>query len=695
MRRNSDLAVPFHWSDWTDLLALDKYILLPAEQKSKCKQLFDISGLKGLITDSDMLPVNEYCEDNDSDLGFAITKFPKAHTRGSAKLLAKLHLYLKFPTPAKLVFLTNSKGSYSMEVQSRENDPRYSLLNNGMVEELYAGSSTKSINVLDSYKLLLERNEPSTAPAADQAEVDLLPEWFHVDYNATIAQLRKLEVTVMEKRYLESLENSINTKLPSKSFNEAKLLNTDSGRVFGDHYDWRFFNGITLHTDAHTIALHRLQKNYLQFCRTHGLVTWIAHGSLLLWYWNGMSFPWDSDIDTQMPIRDLNRLAREFNQTLVVENIGHDYPEGNHDALKLNGMSAYFIDVGNTITHRENGNGNNNIDARFIDIHTGLYVDITGYSVSEEKAPARYDYITEFDKVMKGNSQVGISETELNIRKQTYNCRNRHFSSLTELSPLVMTVIQNQVGYVPKNFGMMLNNEYNIDGLIENNFEYSFYLPSMRLWANTDMLVAYSDNKEEWKENPMRHAVRKTREATYEEKNQINQFKADDHANLLNSNWILRQYLVGKNFTLFHENQMKLLLRNNMRKYNQRMFDYIHSGKSNRPMWDDSFMSKVAIHGWDYDAEVARLRSLSEMYATEAHNMAQKFQEEEKQRTEALEKESDRLILFHEEKKKAQEEKKKAEDEKRKAEEEKKKAEDEKKKAEQEKEKSALLIINL
>lgn len=131
-----------------------------------------------------------------------------------------------------------------------------------------------------------------------------------------------------------------------------------------------------------------------------------------------MSFPWDMDDDVQMPIRDLYRLARDFNQTLVVENIGHDHIAGDVMDSEFNGMSTYFIDVTNSITHREKGNGNNNIDARFIDIQTGLYVDITGLSVSEERAPGRYDYVFQLDpRKEKSANEVG-TETAKNIHKQ-------------------------------------------------------------------------------------------------------------------------------------------------------------------------------------------------------------------------------------------------------------------------------------
>ena len=87
------------------------------------------------------------------------------------------------------------------------------------------------------------------------------------------------------------------------------------------------------------------------------------HGIGMVWH------SWDNDIDVQVPIMDLHKLSLQFNQTIVVED-----PE--------DGFGRYFLDIGSFITLREKGNGNNNIDARFIDIDTGLYIDITALALS-------------------------------------------------------------------------------------------------------------------------------------------------------------------------------------------------------------------------------------------------------------------------------------------------------------------------
>ena len=52
------------------------------------------------------------------------------------------------------------------------------------------------------------------------------------------------------------------------------------------HYDTRYFKGVVDY-DVRTDTLHHLMRSYLLFFAEKGLETWIAHGTLLGWWWNG------------------------------------------------------------------------------------------------------------------------------------------------------------------------------------------------------------------------------------------------------------------------------------------------------------------------------------------------------------------------------------------------------------------------
>jgi hypothetical protein len=60
----------------------------------------------------------------------------------------------------------------------------------------------------------------------------------------------------------------------------------DSGDDILGHYDSRYFKGVVDY-DTRTDTLHHMIRAYLNFFRERGLETWIAHGTLLGWWWNG------------------------------------------------------------------------------------------------------------------------------------------------------------------------------------------------------------------------------------------------------------------------------------------------------------------------------------------------------------------------------------------------------------------------
>ena len=58
------------------------------------------------------------------------------------------------------------------------------------------------------------------------------------------------------------------------------------GNPLGNHYDNRYYHGIQDYDDRRDTQLYMLRA-YLTFFRQEGLETWLAHGTLLGWWWNG------------------------------------------------------------------------------------------------------------------------------------------------------------------------------------------------------------------------------------------------------------------------------------------------------------------------------------------------------------------------------------------------------------------------
>lgn len=191
--------------------------------------------------------------------------------------------------------------------------------------------------------------------------------------------------------------------LSQKHFFEADL----SGDV-ARHYDWRFFRG-ELCFEEKLQVLHELARTWSSFSRAAGIKSWFAHGSLLGWWWNGLTMPWDTDHDVQMPVAELDILGRFWNRSLVVQ-----------------GNRKYLIDVSPWYVERTRGNRHNLIDARFIDVHSGMFIDITGLAK--------------------------ISDS--------YTCKNSHSYSLEQLSPLVLTTFEGAPSLIPFDTESVLKSEY-------------------------------------------------------------------------------------------------------------------------------------------------------------------------------------------------------------------------------------------
>ena len=410
------------------------------------------------------------------------------------------------------------------------------------------------------YKLDIEETDKSTF---DKDLVYLSPSDFRFDASKKIKELESLkeahpnQFSPHNENYLNSLKHSISTHpaLQKKFFYEAGGVKQYKGMGF--HRDKRFFNGDTLINDKqeYQARLNSMIRTFQKLTKANGLISWLSHGTLYGYLYNGLAFPWDNDFDLQMPIKHLQLLSQYFNQSLILE----DPREGN---------GRYFLDVSNSLTVRINGNGKNNIDARFIDVDTGLYIDITGLAststpsrdylnsyieerLKEEKLDINHipesdgetadvpkkldgglvnlavlnitelnDYIaSEENKKLKrvptDTNLKDIMKKELedlpnsktienklnpkqryfiNDKLRLYNCRNNHFNSFEELSPLINTVFHGVPALIPHRHTYCLHNEYHVpDRYAFDSFKNTAYLPEFRFWFDYDGLKKCSN----------------------------------------------------------------------------------------------------------------------------------------------------------------------------------------------------------
>jgi hypothetical protein len=78
---------------------------------------------------------------------------------------------------------------------------------------------------------------------------------------------------------------TLNRSLEDKYFHEPVGHEKGADDRLG-HYDVRYFHGM-VSEEERAESLHHMVIAYLDFFRSNKLETWIAHGTLLGWWWNG------------------------------------------------------------------------------------------------------------------------------------------------------------------------------------------------------------------------------------------------------------------------------------------------------------------------------------------------------------------------------------------------------------------------
>ncbi|EGW35139.1 uncharacterized protein SPAPADRAFT_58328 [Spathaspora passalidarum NRRL Y-27907] len=212
------------------------------------------------------------------------------------------------------------------------------------------------------------------------------------------------------------------------------------------HLSFPFFKRYIGDRERHSI-LHHMVRSWFQFTQVHGFNTWINYGNLLGWTYNGINMPWDTDIDVQIPIAQLDRLARDFNQSIIMENPRY-------------GNARYLLEIAPTYIRQ--GNGKNFIDARFIDINSGLYIDISALSRTGFHPPAEFHN----------------KESDMLV-----HCKNWNWHSLDELLPLRHTYFEGASVYIPQNVSQILTYKYGTKSFTQTKYHNHNYQKDIQMWV--------------------------------------------------------------------------------------------------------------------------------------------------------------------------------------------------------------------
>ncbi|KAI5960297.1 uncharacterized protein KGF55_004589 [Candida pseudojiufengensis] len=581
------IQMPFAWEDWVDLTMLNEEILKPIDEKRTCQDLQSKANkktkypgwCKNLIdlNDEEIEEIGLKIEDLP---GFIVKTSPmnKAHHL-EVMLQGKGHLLTNQELPNSIIFLTKN-GTYETQISNkRQRLVRTELFETYLNRNNLSASEVVTLNPQIEYNSLIEtipsrplkleddiykmRQITRQTSTNSSRMLYLDKDSFHYNQESIDEQISEYESRL--KKIDNAITNELkydpqtikDNKLTRKEFNHynglklankysvlkeptyyklATLRKDKSNQDAGWHYEWRFFNGALRYIKDDSwnlqqleireqIILDRLLRNWFRFAEEKGIISWIAHGPLLSWYWDGLMFPFDIDIDIQMPSSELNRLSSNYNMTLVVEDINEGY-------------GKYLIDCSTFLHHRDIASKDNHIDARFIDIDTGTYIDITGIGINNANPPPEYDsYIK--TKQKKGESI------------ELYMDRRKHWLTFEKISPLHYSMIGGVPVYVPNDIMSMLNNEYS-GGTRSYYYNGYYFVPCLRLWLQESKIKTifkedqyYSKTKENEKEKLIEL---------------IKKMDNDQKLKLLElNNDILIEYYLTQKLTNFHNNEKKFM----------------------------------------------------------------------------------------------------------------------------------------
>ncbi|KAJ5085889.1 hypothetical protein N7532_010660 [Penicillium argentinense] len=229
---------------------------------------------------------------------------------------------------------------------------------------------------------------------------------------------------------------------------------------FHYHYDGRFADRPL--PDYKVIPyLSALIQTYLKTMESIGAETWIMHGTLLAWWWNQkvpqtqclqqpwesghvlttrqQIFPWDNDLDVQISEPTIHFLADYYNMT------EHHFHMPDEDKGR-----SYLLEINPHYVVKDTRDRLNVIDARWIDMSSGLFIDITA--------------------VRKDDAKRSGGQTEALM------CKDRHHYLESQIWPLRESYFEDVPVKIPYAYVELLEEEYGAKSLTNADFhEYVFF----------------------------------------------------------------------------------------------------------------------------------------------------------------------------------------------------------------------------
>lgn len=209
----------------------------------------------------------------------------------------------------------------------------------------------------------------------------------------------------------------------------------------------------------------------------------------------------------------------------------------------------------------------------------------------------------------------------VNNELQVYNCRNYHFLSLAELSPLVKSYVEGEIAYIPKRYSDILTAEYKQKGLLEKVFSGRLFMPQLRLWLSQDNLKFFLRARKQWNKY---HGTKSTHSHTKINKPDVSgdlttseiatllELKEDDLLDLLRNDDIMMDYVVSRDSTALHEAEIMRLL------FGKSTKSIVEHAPDFKPLKYEPFLYRMRQEYTTFEKEVKRYEKLYKNHVPES-----------------------------------------------------------------------------
>lgn len=397
-------------------------------------------------------------------------------------ILGATYLYHEFQSPERLIFVDKNTRTDIIVPISNRTPLKRSAFSKSIAANL---NSDKFLEKLPPIDNILKRIYPLILKSYHlyNKKEELLKDVSRITRNSKHAEdtdihlsstdfvnnetLSEIEELLVDFQYPNSLDRNLYDSIAKtfsmypdgnypKYFHDSLSKEKISGG--GGQYDWRFVNkkdASTAYERAST--LNRMMRAWLRFSTNQNINSWLSHETLLGCSLNGFTLPWNYKHEVQITATDMWKLAKYFGQSLVVD-VTLD------DPFSI-GYGQYFLDISPSFFDSKNKNGKNTVDARFIDIHSGMYIEISAlvrvfdeaYTLKQALPKADVSLQDEFGRML---SHYNVDGHKLVEDGAVVGSKSLHFYNMDEVNHLERVVFEGEYGYIPSEHKRVLEREY-------------------------------------------------------------------------------------------------------------------------------------------------------------------------------------------------------------------------------------------